>query len=276
MNDADFTSHTVLAGNAYRDDRHLAARQALYCWQHPSYDLPGLVLDHFPTGGGVVLDIGCGNGRYVDRLRADRPDLTVVGLDISTGILANVAPPVVVADAAALPVVDNSATAVLAMHMLYHVDVVESALAEAVRVLAPGGTFIASTNAREDKKELDDLWAAAVADVLGVEHGRRRVSLSSRFPLNDAPAILRPYFAEVQVLELPGTITVRQPDPVIAHLASYRTWAETTGVPFDATLDRARRLLHDLIDRDGEYRINCRGGVLLCRGAQEDERRPRR
>jgi SAM-dependent methyltransferase len=260
----DTTSHTVLAESAYRDDRHLAARQSLYRWQQPSYDMPGLVLDHLTATRGIVLDVGCGNGKYVTRLRTQRPNLTVIGLDISAGILANVGPPVVVADAARLPIADHSASAVLAMHMLYHVEDVHAALKQAVRVLAPGGTFIASTNARDDKQELDDLWAAAAADVLGVERGPRRISLSSRFALDDAPDMLRPYFANIEVVELPGTITVRAPEPVIAHLASYRAWADTAGVPFDATLDRAQRLLDDAIDRDGAFRISCRGGILLC------------
>jgi SAM-dependent methyltransferase len=265
VSNPDTTSSTVLAGSAYRDDRHLAARQSLYRWQQPSYDLPGLVLDHLPHQTGVVLDVGCGNGRYLTRIRADRPDLTVVGLDISVGILATVPPPVAAADAASLPIADHSAVAVLAMHMLYHVDDVNAALAQAVRVLSPGGPYIASTNARNDKKELDELWARAAGDVLGIDRGPQRISLSNRFALDDAPALLRRYFAEVQAVELPGTIAVHEPDPVIAHLASYRTWADAVGVPFDATLDRARRLLDKMIDRDGEFRIGCRGGILVCR-----------
>lgn len=264
MTNPDTTSRSVLAGSAYSDERHLAARQSLYRWQHPRYDLPEIVLNHLPTGAGVVLDVGCGNGKYAARIRAERPELMVVGLDISAGILAEVEPPVAVADAAALPVADNSAVAVLAMHMLYHVDALDTALAQAVRVLAPGGTFIASTNAHEDKQELDDLWADAAADVLGVNKGPRRISLSNRFALDDAPTLLRPHFADIRVLELPGLITLREPEAAIAHLASYRTWADSAGVPFDETLDRARQLLRDVIDRDGVYRIHCRGGILLC------------
>lgn len=264
MSSPDTTSRAVLAGSAYRDDRHLAARQSLYRWQQPSYDMPGIVLEHLSATHGVVLDVGCGNGKYVTRLRAQRPDITVIGLDISPGILASLEPPVVVADAAMLPVADHSAVAVLAMHMLYHVDDARAAVAQTARVLAPGGTLIASTNALDDKKELDDLWAAAAADVLGVDRGPRRISLSSRFALDDAPDMLRPYFADIRVLELPGTITVREPEPVIAHLASYRAWADAAGVPFDATLDRARGLLDGMIQRDGVFRISCRGGILLC------------
>jgi SAM-dependent methyltransferase len=265
VNRPDTTGRAVLTGSAYRDEQHLRARQSLYRWQHPRHDLPGIVLDHLPGGVGALVDIGCGNGTYLARIRAHRPDLTAVGLDVSAGILADVPAPIVLGEAAALPFAGGSATAVLAMHMLYHVADIPSALAEVVRVLRPDGVFIASTNARDDKAELDELWSAAAAEVLGTDRGPRRISLSDRFPLDDTPAALHEHFADVRVLELPGTITVHEPDPVIAHLASYRAWADSTGVPFDDTLARARHLLTTALARDGAFRITCRGGIVLGR-----------
>lgn len=265
MTEPDTTSRTVLAGSAYRSGEHLVARQSLYSWQEPRYDMPGMVVDLLPETPGLVVDVGCGNGKFLARIREQRPDFIALGLDISAGILADVQSPAVVADAAALPVASGSARAVLAMHMLYHVDDLGRVLAEVVRVMAPGGVFVVSTNGRDDKAELDELWAAAAAKVLGVAEGPRRISLSSRFTLDDAPALLEPYFADVDVHELPGAITVMEPEPVIAHLASYRTWAESAGVPFDPTLDRARVLLTSMIDRDGKFTITGRGGMLVCR-----------
>ena len=77
-------------------------------------------------------------------------------------------------------------------------------------------------------------------------------------------ALFRSYYAEVEVLELPSVIIVNESDPVIVHLGSYRSWADQSGVPFDATLDRARALVRRIINRNGEFRITCRGGILLC------------
>jgi len=259
------TDRGVLAGDAYADDRHLAARQALYVFQQPHHDLPALVTAHLRDGRGLVVDVGCGNGRYVRHLREHRPDLTVVGLDGSTGILADIEAPVLVADAARLPIRAASVDAVLAMHMIYHLADVDAGVREFARVLRPDGLLVASTNARDDKAELDRLWSAAAADVLGVAEGPR-VSLSDRFPLDDAPSYLRRHFSSVEGIELPGTITVTEPDPVIAHLASYRSWPTQAGVPFDATLQRARERLAAIIRREGTFRITCRGGVLVARG----------
>lgn len=71
------TDRTRLAGSAYSSDRDLAARQSLYQWQTPRHDLPGIAAEQLSgvRGSGRVVDVGCGNGKYVQRLREDRPDL---------------------------------------------------------------------------------------------------------------------------------------------------------------------------------------------------------
>ncbi|WP_405646473.1 hypothetical protein [Streptomyces sp. NBC_00019] len=50
----------LLGSSAYGDDRHLAARQLIYLWQRPQYDLPGLVAAEPAGVTRRVLDVGCG------------------------------------------------------------------------------------------------------------------------------------------------------------------------------------------------------------------------
>ncbi|MGX2997021.1 class I SAM-dependent methyltransferase [Streptomyces sp. JNUCC 64] len=261
----DVTDHGVLTRAAYGDQRHLAARQSLYRWQRPRHDLPGIVVRELTGVDGPVLDVGCGNGRYVERLRRERPGAPVVGLDLAPGILAGIPGPVVVADAAALPFPDDAVRGVLAMHMLYHARDVRGTVTELARVLEPGGVLIASTNSGHDKPELDALWRRAAGDVLGVPDGPARVSLSARFTLEDAPRILGAAFDDVRVRELPGVIEVTDAEPVVAHLGSYAAWAGQVGVPFGETVDRARELVTAAIRREGRFRVTCLGGILVCR-----------
>ncbi|MEU3895615.1 class I SAM-dependent methyltransferase [Streptomyces sp. NPDC045251] len=263
--DAAVTDRTRLADSAYNGDRDLSARQSLYRWQTPRYDLPGLVAERLGDVRGRVVDIGCGNGRFIQRLRQDRPDLSLLGLDIAPGILVGVPGPVAVADATRLPLAAKSVDAALALHMLYHVPDIPQAIRELARVVARDGLVIASTNSDRDKAELDDLWQRAAGDVLGIDRGPARISLSARFSLEKAPALLGDEFSRVEVVELPGTITVRVPEPVIAHMASYRAWADQHDVPFDETIDRARAIVADCIARHGAYEITCLGGILVCR-----------
>ncbi|MFH8386131.1 class I SAM-dependent methyltransferase [Kitasatospora sp. NPDC018058] len=215
--DAAVADRAILANNAYADGRHLAARQSIYRWQQPQYDLPGIIVEELADISGTVVDVGCGNGKFVNRLQCDRPDLQVVGMDISAGILADVAKPVLVADAQALPFADDSADAVLALHMLYHVGDIEATIKELVRVLRPGGLLIVSTNSDLDKQELDRLWARAAGEVLGIPEGPARVSLSSRFSLEKAPGYLGTAFKNIRVRQLSGIIEITDPAPVMTR-----------------------------------------------------------
>ncbi|MDI3417109.1 class I SAM-dependent methyltransferase [Streptomyces luteolus] len=263
--DAAVTDRDRLAGSAYNSDRDLAARQSLYQWQRPRHDLPGMVSEHLSAAHGRVVDVGCGNGKFIKRLHRDRPDLELLGLDIAPGILADVPGAVAVADVARLPLTSAGVDAALAMHMLYHALDIPQAVRELSRVVTDGGLLIASTNSDRDKAELDELWVRAAGDVLGTDRGPARISLSARFSLEKAPAFLGEEFDRVETTELPGTITVTDPEPVVAHMASYQAWADQHDVPFEATIARARTILEEHIARHGAFEIHCLGGILVCR-----------
>jgi SAM-dependent methyltransferase len=257
------TDPRLLAAHAYQGDRHLRSRQRLYDYQEPAYDLPGLASTLLAgQGPRRILDVGCGNGAFTHRLRDDFPDAAVIGLDIAGGMLALVEPPTVQADAMHLPFADNSMDAVLAMHMIYHLPDIDRGLAEMRRVLRPGGLLIASTNGADDKIELDDLWSRAAAAVLGVPEGPRRIKLSRRFDLESAPAVLQSHFRDIRTHHLPGIIEVREPDPVLNHFKSYKSFAQKAEVPFDDAIEQVERLLLQHLGREGTFTIRCTGGVV--------------
>ena len=73
----------------YRTDANLAARQSIYAYQDPHIDLQGTVLDlAAPAAGETVCDVGCGNGMYLAELARRGFAGRVLGLDLSTGMLA--------------------------------------------------------------------------------------------------------------------------------------------------------------------------------------------
>jgi len=97
-----------------------------------------------------VIDAGCGDGALVDA----GPPPGWMGLDVSRAVLGSVAGPVVQADATALALRDSSVGAVCALWLLYQLEEPAVAVAEAHRVLRPGGLFVACTSARDDSPEL--------------------------------------------------------------------------------------------------------------------------
>ncbi|MGH8875862.1 MAG: methyltransferase domain-containing protein [Stackebrandtia sp.] len=98
-----------------------------------------------PAGAGAVLvDIGCGGGlnsKHISRYRHIGIDLRLGNLRLAAehGMLAGQA------DALRLPLADACADVVIAGEILEHVPDWRGAVAEACRVLKPGGTLIVDT-----------------------------------------------------------------------------------------------------------------------------------
>ncbi|WP_460497312.1 class I SAM-dependent methyltransferase [Glycomyces tarimensis] len=226
----------------YRDADHLKARVDLYRYRTPDFDPVDTAAGLLPSALGYLLDVGCGYGRYVNRLRADHPEATVVGIDLSPGMLTEVEPPVMVAAAEAVPYPDDSVDAVLAMHMLYHVPDIAKAVGEFRRVLKPGGTLLVSTNVEGDMAAMYELWNAAIASVLG-EAAFRPEAEVARFDGANAPGYLEAAFASVERIEKTGTVSVPGPEPLLRYLASIRTFFDCDDEAFDDVLAEARREL---------------------------------
>ena len=163
-----YTDQRLLRTQAYANSDNLLARASIYHYQQPQIDLVGWALEQVAWRGDErVLDVGCGPGQYLRRL-AERPGLRLIGMDISRGMLADLArawdvavplPQRVVADVQALPLPDASLDVALTMHMLYHVPDIERAARELRRVLRPGGTLLAVTGGASHLTELRALMA---------------------------------------------------------------------------------------------------------------------
>jgi ubiquinone/menaquinone biosynthesis C-methylase UbiE len=97
----------------------------------------------------VVLDPGCGTGWQAAGLRRAAPEVSVLGADLSAGMLDRArdagAWPLLQSDAAALPLAAGSVDLVVTRGLLHHLPDVAGALTEWRRVLRPGGAVVVAS-----------------------------------------------------------------------------------------------------------------------------------
>ncbi|MFC7483181.1 class I SAM-dependent methyltransferase [Luedemannella flava] len=134
---------------------------------------------------GRVLEVGVGTGVVAKALRAR--GLNVVGVDLSPQMarraVGRLGPRVTLGDAHALPVADASVDAVVMVWVLHLVGGIEGALAEAARVLRPGGRVVAVHDApTATATDIDGAFTKLFGPLRDVGPTRRRRSRPPRTP----------------------------------------------------------------------------------------------
>jgi SAM-dependent methyltransferase len=250
----------------YADDRNLAARQRLWQYQSPYFDIVSWVLDLGEVSAGRrVLDAGCGNGIYLQALRARHAQ--AVGCDLSPGMLAAAAHPAVVnADVTALPIRDGAFDVVLAPHMLYHVADRKQAIRELRRVLAPRGVLVAVTNGARHGHPLHQLIEQAADPRKG--GWRLPGRAADAFSAENAAAQLEAVFGLVTCVR-PGVappVLIRDAAVAADYVASLAdSYAGYAPRPWPEIVDGVRRAVQQVIDAEGVFRISGDPAAFVCR-----------
>lgn len=143
----DVAPQTDMAVDAYDA---MAKVERTHWWFRAKHDL---VVDLLRLSGidrGRVVDVGCGTGGHLERLRAAGYD--VVGAELEPRALSFAAgldprPSLVRSTAEALPFASGSALAVTALDVIEHLDDDVAAFREFRRVVAPGGLIVVTAPA---------------------------------------------------------------------------------------------------------------------------------
>ncbi|MGH3157205.1 MAG: class I SAM-dependent methyltransferase [Streptosporangiaceae bacterium] len=250
-----------LVGSQYKTDANLAARQSIYAYQRPRQDIARLVLDLAGLDGGeLILDVGCGNGAYLAELARRGYAGPVLGLDLSPGMLSAArdrAPGagLVVADATAIPLPDDVASAALAPHMLYHVPDPAAAVRELRRVTRPSGRAVVVLNGNDHLRELRDVIEGTLPEVAPTV-----AYVHERLTLEAGERLLAGHFGTITRHDFTAELVLPDPGPVADYIRSTRIAGHLTD---------SEDLVTTVINRlatgpDGNFHISTHSGCLVC------------
>jgi ubiquinone/menaquinone biosynthesis C-methylase UbiE len=266
-----YTDPQGLLTGQYRDGSNLNARAALHLrfgtatagW----FDWVMGQLAEVPAEARIV-EIGCGPGllwRHAgDRIPSGwQVDLTDFSRGMVTEARRHVAADnqftTTVAAAGQLPFADERYDAAVANHMLYHVPDLDLALADLHRVLRPGGQLFAATNGERHLWELHELVRQVNPTSTDPFEG-----MTKTFQLENGPALLAPWFAELELHRYDDILLVTEVEPLVAYVASMAGWLDDEG------LAALGQLAADKLARDGAIRLTKDTGMLV---GQRPERR---
>ena len=117
------------------------------------------------NNNGIMLDVGCGEGRHIFGVMQDYPQMKCVGLDMDNASLnraeegyqyfesiSNAGAEFIKGSAYSLPFPDESIDLIVCSEVLEHLHEYNDAVGEIHRVLKPGGKFYASVPASWPEK----------------------------------------------------------------------------------------------------------------------------
>jgi ubiquinone/menaquinone biosynthesis C-methylase UbiE len=243
----------------YAGADNLRARIALHRrFSTNPYPYPRWVFDgyDFPPDA-EVLEAGCGDA-MIWRENADRipDDWRLTLTDQSDGMIREAREALAdraryaVARVEELPFADGSFDAVVANHVLFHVEDRGRAFSEIRRVLRPRGSFVSTTVGLDHLRELRELAPP--------QPGTQFAQTRARFMIETAEVELAPFFEDVTLERYEDSLRVTEVEPVVEFVRS-------RGGETPDRLAHVRSHVQAAIARDGVFEIFKDTARVSCR-----------
>ena len=235
------------------------------------------LMEQVPRAGvRAVLDIGCGTGGLLRQMAAAGIGERWVGVDQSDAMVQKAQaladePGLTIeyrrADTLDPPSDEERFDLVCACHMLYHVPDIDAALANCARLLAPGGTFLGTTNGRDTMAPYDeDVWHAVRERFPRVQPD---AGAYARFSLENGAEFLLRHFDRIELRVRRDAFSFPDPAPWAAYLKSGRQLMMPEGHTEDDWRQVAK-VIDDVAQEqflEGALVVPKIAGVFLCTGA---------
>lgn len=211
-----------------------------------------------------LLEIGSGNGKLWTYAKKEEIEGVQICLsDISSGMVEDAkkllnsnAFTYKVFDCQTIPFVDATFDAVVANHMLFYVNNIDTALLEIKRVLAKDGILYCSTYGVNHMKEIGELAKAFDSRITLSD-----INLVDVFGLENGKEILKKYFKKVEVHIHEDSLIVNEVQPLMDYILSCH------GNQSEIIKDRHvefKKFITRKLEASGSITITKEAGILKC------------
>ncbi|MEV7959054.1 class I SAM-dependent methyltransferase [Streptomyces sp. NPDC088141] len=229
-----------------------------------------------------LLDLGCGNGEILARIRPYLAAGNLVAFDIAPAVLEaarqrldGVATPCEFIEGSADDLSDfagNSFDRVMAIYMAHYVTDLQACFAEVRRVLRPGGRFLVATDRPDSMVEMYDVHFAALRD-MDAREDLFRATPKARISLENGAEQLAPHFAKVERVDWQDQLQFGKAEHFLAFYRScnYCCASSNPGpgealppVFFTELEDRVHERVQAVIDETGYFALTKYTGHFIC------------
>lgn len=269
--DSYFTDTSKLDAKQLVHDRFRTNPQALHDHLIGALDLRGTE---------ELLDLGCGNGEILARIRPYLAaghltafDIAPAALEAARQRLDGVATPCEFVEGTAddLSVFANdSFDRVMAVYMAHYVTDLDACFAEVRRVLRPGGRFVLATDRTDSMVEMWNVHFAALRDMNAPEM-LFRATPKGRISLSNGTGQLTPYFASVERVDWQDQLQFGKVDAFMAFYrscnhccASSKPGMDLPPAFFTELEERVHARVQAAIEKVGYFALTKYTGHFIC------------
>lgn len=213
--------------NQYQNASNISSRISLHSLyaQNPKGWFPWIYEQCQICSGMKILEVGCGDGALWLQNKGRLPaDIQVTLSDVSEGMLRDARRALgtedarfdfQVMDCQQIPYPENTFDLVVANHVLFYCDNLQTALAEIRRILKPEGRLVCSTYGNDHMKEVSELVQEFDEHIVLAAD-----KLYEKFGRENGVEILNSYFSDIEWRTYEDCLIVPEPEPLISYILS--------------------------------------------------------
>jgi len=260
---------------------HKLTKDIIIRYSKNNQDIRAVALEGLDLSGcRNVLDLGCGYGLFVERLKGRIPlDASVCGLDMLENnrsaflhtLETNGFTGMFIKGGADLirTFADASFDLIIASYSLYFFPYL---ISDITRLLGDDGIFIAITHSKFSLQEITDLIIQSMA-ATGIDPPPQIAitSLLHSFALENGRPLLNPFFKTIETIRYPNTMVfpASNINDCIHYLTQkrhllFKDVAEINPAKMDAVQKRFYESIHHLAHRRGSFTITKDDAVFRC------------